>query len=85
MLLLAKNIDAVYSADPRLDPSAVRYQHLSYARVIADNLQATDLTAITLCREQRIPIHVFRLSELPAVFDGKTTGTVIDERPGVES
>lgn len=85
VLLLAKNIDAVYSADPRLDPSAVRYQHLSYARVIADNLQATDLTAITLCREQRIPIHVFRLSELPAVFDGKTTGTVIDERPGVES
>lgn len=85
VLLLAKNIDAVYSADPRLDPSAVRYQHLSYARVIADNLQATDLTAITLCREQKIPIHVFRLSELPAVFDGKTTGTVIDERPGVES
>lgn len=85
VLLLAKNVDGVYSADPRIDPLAVRYSRLTYARVIEENLQATDLTAITLCREQHIPIHVFRLDELAAVCDGGEAGTVIDDGAGVES
>lgn len=79
VLLLAKNVDAVYSADPRLDPNAVRYSHLSYDKVIADNLQATDITAITLCRQQSIPIHVFALKELVGIFDGAEVGTTISE------
>ena len=79
MLLLAKNVDAVYSADPLLDPDAKPYARLSYDRVIADNLKATDLTAITLCREQRIPIHVFALSQIRAIFDGAQMGTIIDD------
>ena len=78
VLLLAKNVDAVYSADPLLDPDAKPYARLSYDRVIADNLKATDLTAITLCREQRIPIHVFALSQIRAIFDGAQMGTIID-------
>ena len=78
VLLLAKNVDGV-------DPLAVRYSRLTYARVIEENLQATDLTAITLCREQHIPIHVFRLDELAAVCDGGEAGTVIDDGAGVES
>ncbi len=77
VLLLAKNVDAIYSADPKTNPDAVRYSRLSYDRVIRENLQATDLTAITLCREQNIPIHVFSLSELSCVFSGKETGTVV--------
>ncbi len=78
-LLLAKNVDGVYSADPKRDPAAVRYAHISYDRVIAEKLQATDLTAITLCREQGIPILVFALDRITDVFDGADTGTRIDE------
>lgn len=85
VLLLAKNIDAVYSADPRRDPSAVPYAHLTYDRVVAEHLQATDLTAITMCQEQHIPIHVFALDKILDVFDGKDMGTVIDDGLGVES
>lgn len=77
VLLLAKNIDAVYSADPKLDASAVRYARLSYDQVVREDLHATDLTAITLCREQNIPIHVFALSEILTVFEDETVGTRI--------
>lgn len=77
-LLLAKNIDAVYSADPRKDPNAVRYSHLSYRKVIEDNLQATDITAITMCRENNLPIRVFALDKIHDVFNGSQTGTVVD-------
>ena len=80
VLLLAKNVDAVYSADPRLDPTAERYSHISYDKVIADDLKATYITAITLCREQKIPIHVFALAEIRTMFDGAELGTVIDDR-----
>lgn len=63
VLLLAKNIDAIYSADPKKDPSAVRYTRLTYQQVIEQNLQATDMTAITLCKEQNIPILAFGMKE----------------------
>ena len=76
-LLLAKNVDAVYSADPKLEPDAVRYSHLSYDKVIADDLHATDLTAITLCREQGILIHVFALDRMLDAIMQKDCGTVI--------
>lgn len=78
VLLLAKNVDAVYAADPKLDPQAKRYTHLCYDQVVRDELHATDLTAITLCREQHIPIHVFALSEILSVFDDAGVGTRID-------
>ncbi|MBR0426422.1 MAG: UMP kinase [Clostridia bacterium] len=77
-LLLAKNIDAVYSADPKKDPNAKRYSHLTYQKVLDDRLQATDLTAITLCREQGLPILVFALKEIERVAAGETVGTRID-------
>lgn len=79
VLLLAKNVDGVYSADPKLDPSAVKYDHLTYDKVIEDNLKATDLTAITLCREQGILIHVFALDELIHVFEDANFGTIVSE------
>ncbi|MBR0081963.1 MAG: UMP kinase [Clostridia bacterium] len=81
-LLLAKNVDAVYSADPKKDPNAKRYSHLTYSKVLADNLQATDLTAITLCREQNLPILVFALKEIGRVAAGEAVGTRID---GIEA
>ena len=82
-LLLAKNIDAVYSADPHKDPNAKRYAHLSYDQVIADNLQATDITAITLCRDNHLTIHAFAMPKILDVFNGAVTGTVIDENPEI--
>ncbi|MDD3920988.1 MAG: UMP kinase [Eubacteriales bacterium] len=81
VLLLAKNIDAIYSADPKIDPNAVRYSHVSYREVIEQNLKATDITAITLCREQHIPIVAFGLKEpgsIVSAVSGKTAGTLID-------
>jgi uridylate kinase len=76
-LLLAKNVDAVYSADPKTDPHAVKYDRISYDRVVAENLHATDLTAITLCKEQHIPIRVFALAQIEKVFSDDSVGTHI--------
>ena len=81
-MLLAKNVDAVYSADPRTNPGALRYTHLSYERVLQENLQATDQTAIALCREQHIPILVFAMAEPENILRavrGEDVGTLIDE------
>lgn len=80
-LLLAKNVDGVYSADPKADACAVRYERLSYDDVIARDLQAADITAITLCRERRIPILVFAVCEEGALLraaSGGDVGTLID-------
>ena len=81
-MLLAKNVDAVYSADPRTNPGALRYTHLSYEKVLQENLQATDQTAIALCREQHIPILVFAMAEPENILRavrGEDVGTLIDE------
>lgn len=79
VLLLAKNVDAIYSADPKSDPSAVRYHRISYDRVVSENLRATDLTAITLCKEQKIPIRAFALDQIAKIFEDDTIGTLIEE------
>ncbi len=78
-LLLAKNVDAVYSADPNADPGAVRYTELTCDEVIAQKLAATDLTAIELCRDNDIPILVFKLDAdaLVRAVRGENPGTLI--------
>ena len=79
-LLLAKNVDAIYSADPKLDPTATRYDTLTYAQVIEQKLRATDLTAITLCSENNIPIVAFGLQEENTIIraaKGEKIGTLI--------
>jgi uridylate kinase len=59
-LLAAKNgIDAVYTGDPRKDPTARRYQSISYDQVIADDLKVLDQSAVLLARDHSLPIHVF--------------------------
>ena len=77
-LLMAKNIDAVYSADPKKDPNAIRYDHLTYNKVITDNLQAIDIPAITMCRDNGLEILVFARSEIDKVAKGIPVGTRID-------
>lgn len=79
-ILLAKNIDGVYSADPKLDPNAVKYDSISYADVLAQNLKVMDSTATALSMDNNIPVLVFALKDpeniLRAVM-GEKVGTVV--------
>lgn len=80
VILLAKKIDAVYSADPEIDPNAVKYDELTHQEVLEKNLGVMDSTAASLCRDNKIDIHVFGLAEegnvLKAVC-GEKIGTII--------
>ncbi len=82
MILLAKNIDGVYSADPKKDPNAVKYDAISYQQVLAENLQVMDLTATSLALDNHIPVMIFALADpeniLRAVM-GENVGTIVEE------
>ena len=82
-LLKATQVDGVYSADPKKVPGAIRYDSLSYHQVLADNLQVMDAAAISLSRENRIPILVFSLADKGAfakVLRGEGRATIIEEK-----
>jgi uridylate kinase len=73
-------IDGVYEADPRLDPAAARLAEVGYDRVIAEELRAMDLTAITLCKDNALPIVYFSIMEpgnLGRALQGERIGTLI--------
>ena len=79
-LLKGTKVDGVYSADPMVDPNARRYDRLTYDEVFSRGLKVMDLTAITLCRDNRIPIVVFSILERGGITDmlrGKGRGTLI--------
>src|SRR5262249_17147477 len=59
VLLKGTRVDGVYSDDPEINPHAVRYDKLTYDRFIHNNLRVMDLSAVSLCREARLPILVF--------------------------
>lgn len=80
VLLLAKNVDAVYSADPKEDPDAERYTELSYMDIIDRDLKVMDLTAATICKDTETAIYVFALKtegNLMKVINGENVGTLI--------
>ena len=80
VLLLAKNIDAVYSADPRTNPDAERYTELTYMDIVDKDLKVMDLTAATLCKDTGTKIYVFALAtegNLMKVINGENVGTLI--------
>jgi uridylate kinase len=80
VILLAKKVDAVYSADPEIDPNAVKYDELTHSEVLEKNLGVMDSTAASLCRDNNINIHVFGLAEEGNVLRairGEKTGTII--------
>ena len=79
-ILLAKNIDGVYSADPRQDPSAVRYDDITYADVLRQRLQVMDSAATSLAMDNDIPVVVFALADpvnISRVLHGEKLGTVV--------
>ena len=81
-ILLAKNIDGVYSADPRLDPSAVKYDSISYDDVLAQHLAVMDSTATSLAMDNDIPVIVFALAEpenIVRVLQGEKLGTTVSK------
>ncbi|MBE5869791.1 MAG: UMP kinase [Lachnospiraceae bacterium] len=78
VILLAKAIDGVYSADPKTDPEAVKYDEISIDEVIAKNLQVMDMTASILARDNKMPLLVFGLNEPDSIVNtvkGKFNGT----------
>lgn len=80
MVIKGTKVDGVYSADPKLDPSAERFDSLSYDEVIARDLKVMDLTAICLCRDHDMPLVVFDMNEagvLTRLIDGEKVGTRI--------
>ena len=73
-------VDGVYTADPRLDSSATRYEQVSYLEVISKDLKVMDSTAIAFCRDNAIPIVVFDLltpGNVRSLLEGKRIGTLV--------
>ena len=83
VILLAKNIDGVYSADPRQDPNAVRYDRISYEEMLEKRLMVMDLTATSMAMENNIPVLLFALKDpenIRRALCGEAVGTVIGGR-----
>ena len=79
-ILLAKNIDAVYSADPKKDPSAIRFSEISYGEVLERRLQVMDSTATSMAMDNNIPSVVFALADpenICRVLNGEKVGTLV--------
>ncbi len=81
-ILLAKNIDGVYSADPKKDPNAVKFDHITYDDVLAKHLAVMDTTATSLSMDNHIPVLVFALKDpenILRVVKGEQIGTIVKE------
>jgi len=80
IVLKATKVDGVYSADPKTDPQARRYARVSFDEAIGQNLKVMDATALTLCRDQKLPINVFSIFKpgaLKRVVMGEDEGTLV--------
>ena len=82
VILLAKNVDGVYNADPAKDPTAVKYDSITYDEVLAQHLMVMDITATSLAMENHIPVLVFALKDPQNIIRalcGENVGTVVKE------
>jgi uridylate kinase len=80
VILLAKNIDGVYTADPKIDKDAKKFEKITYLDVINKGLKVMDTTAITLCMDNSIPIIVFKLNDeggIVKALSGENIGTLV--------
>jgi uridylate kinase len=81
VILKATSVDGIYSEDPKKNPSAVRFEQISFQDVLEKNLKVMDGAAIAICRERGIPILVFDMKvpgNLVAAVEGGATGTLVD-------
>ncbi len=80
VIMKGTRVDGVYDSDPEKNPKAKMYKKLSYSQVLEQNLKVMDLTAITLCQENDLPILVFNMNKkdnLKKIVTGETIGTLI--------
>jgi uridylate kinase len=80
VVIKATKVDGVYTADPKKDPSATRYQKVSFDEAITKDLKVMDATALTLCRDQKLPIivfSIFKAGALKRVVTGEDEGTLV--------
>ena len=83
VLIKATRVDGIYDADPKKHANAVRYDSLTYTDVLSRQLRVMDATAISLCRENRLPVLVFDLTQpgnLLRVIKGEPIGTLVKEQ-----
>jgi uridylate kinase len=82
IVLKATKVDGIYSADPKLNPDASRYEKISFDEAIRKNLKVMDATAFALCRDQNLPITVFSIVKQGAmrrVIEGASEGTLVHD------
>lgn len=82
VILKGTRVDGIYDADPEKNPSAKKYDRLSYAEALSKKLNVMDLTAFTLCQENKLPIIVFdmnRKGNLKRVLQGEQIGTLVTD------
>jgi len=80
VILLAKNVDGVYNADPNLDPDAVKYDSITYDDILAQHLEVMDSTATSLSMDNNIPVILFALEDpwnIYRVIQGEQIGTTV--------
>ncbi len=80
LLLKATKVDGVYSADPKKDPKAKRYESLTYMQALEEGLKVMDATAISLCMENAIPIRIFNLFQqgnIRRIVEGEAVGSIV--------
>lgn len=80
VMLKGTRVDGIYTADPEKDPTAEKFQDITYADVIARNLKVMDITATAMCMQNDLPIYVFNMDipgNLKKVIDGENIGTLV--------
>lgn len=81
VILVAKTIDGVYNADPKIDPNAKKYDHITYQQILEEDLKVMDSTAISLCKDNHIPLEVFAMSDpenIVRAVKGESIGTKVE-------
>jgi uridylate kinase len=81
VILKGTRVDGIYTADPEKDPSAKKFDQLSFAQVISLGLSVMDMTAFTLCQENNLPIIVFDINDknnLRKIVNGEKIGTLVE-------
>ena len=80
VMLKGTRVDGIYTADPEKDPTATKFNDITYSEVLEKGLKVMDLTAICMCRENNLPIYVFNMDivgNLKKVMDGEDIGTLV--------
>ena len=82
VMLKGTRVDGVYTADPEKDPSATKFEEITFDEIYNRNLRVMDLTATTMCKENHLPIYVFNMDKvgnLKRVMEGESIGTLVHE------